>query len=65
MARPESNGTKDSSNAIGFETKLWLLDEVDGVLAGHYGFTGEHLGFTVNYEVKNRVRRDGGGEEGE
>ncbi len=37
-----------------------LLDEIDRILARHYGFTGEELDFLVNYDVKFRMGREDG-----
>jgi hypothetical protein len=39
-----------------------ILDEIDTVLAGHYGFTPEELDFIINYDIKYRLGR-GAGEE--
>ena len=35
-----------------------ILDEIDTVLAGHYGFTAEELDFIMNYDIKYRLGRD-------
>ena len=40
-----------------------ILDEIDTVLAGHYGFTAEELDFILNYDIKYRLGRDAGDEE--
>ena len=32
-----------------------IVDEVDQVLAGHYGFTDEELDFIINYDIKYRM----------
>ncbi len=32
-----------------------IIDEIDWVLAQHYGFTGEELDFITNYEIKYRM----------
>lgn len=40
-----------------------LLDEIDRVLAGHYGFTAEELDFILNYDIKYRLGRDPENEE--
>ena len=41
-----------------------ILDEIDRVLARHYGFTDEELDFIINYDLKYRLGRDAGeGEE--
>ena len=36
-----------------------IIDELDRVLAKHYGFTGEELDFIINYDIKYRMGRDG------
>jgi hypothetical protein len=35
-----------------------IIDEIDTVLAGHYGFTAEELDFILNYDIKYRLGRD-------
>lgn len=40
-----------------------ILDEIDTVLAGHYGFTAEELDFILNYDIKYRLGRGAGGED--
>ena len=35
-----------------------IIDEIDRVLAEHYGFTGEELDFIINYDIKYRMGRD-------
>ena len=35
-----------------------ILDEIDTVLAGHYGFTTEELDFILNYDIKYRLGRN-------
>ena len=32
-----------------------IIDEIDTVLAKHYGFTDEELDFIVNYDIKYRL----------
>ena len=34
-----------------------ILDEIDTVLAGHYGFAAEELDFILNYDIKYRLGR--------
>ena len=34
-----------------------ILDEIDTVLAGHYGFTAEELDFILIYDIKYRMGR--------
>ncbi len=40
-----------------------IIDEIDSVLAGYYGFTPEELDFILNYDIKYRLGRDAGGDE--
>jgi hypothetical protein len=40
-----------------------IIDEIDRVLAKHYGFTDEELDFIINYDIKYRMGQDGAGEE--
>jgi len=35
-----------------------VIDEIDRVLAKHYGFTDEELDFIINYDIKYRMGRD-------
>ena len=32
-----------------------IIDEIDRVLARHYGFTDEELDFVINYGIKYRM----------
>ena len=54
----------------GFSKSQPILDEIDCVLAAHYGFTDEELDFIPsaqlragNYDIKCRMGRDAEGEE--
>jgi hypothetical protein len=42
-----------------------IIDEIDTVLAQHYGFTPEELDFIINFDIKYRMGQDGGGEDEE
>jgi len=35
-----------------------IIDQIDRVLAHHYGFTDEELDFIINYDIKYRMGRD-------
>jgi len=37
-----------------------IIDEIDRVLAKHYGVTDEELDFIINYDIKYRMGRDSG-----
>ena len=32
--------------------------EIDTILAVHYGFTAEELGFIINYDIKYRMGKE-------
>ena len=36
-----------------------IIDDVDRLLAQHYGFTDEELDFIINYDIKYRMGREG------
>ena len=36
-----------------------IIDDIDTVLAKHYGFTEEELDFIINYDIKYRMGREG------
>ncbi len=40
-----------------------IIDEIDRVLAKHYGFTDEELDFIINYDIKYRMGREEADEE--
>jgi hypothetical protein len=40
-----------------------IIDEIDRVLAEHYGFTDAELDFIINYDIKYRMGREAEGEE--
>lgn len=40
-----------------------IIDEIDKVLAKHYGFTDEELDFIINYDIKYRMGDELGGDE--
>jgi len=35
-----------------------IIDDIDKVLAKHYGFTEEELDFIINYDIKYRMGED-------
>lgn len=37
-----------------------IIDDIDRVLARHYGFTAEELDFIINYDIKYRMGKDEG-----
>lgn len=41
----------------------YIIDEIDAVLAEHYGFTPEELDFIINYDIKYRMGKELGEDE--
>jgi len=62
----ETINTRDGDEITYEEFYGWkskpIIDEIDRVLARHYGFTEEELDFIINYDIKYRMGRDGSGE---
>ncbi|MFD3163925.1 Eco57I restriction-modification methylase domain-containing protein [Herpetosiphon sp. NSE202] len=40
-----------------------IIDEIDRLLAQHYGFSDEELDYIINYDIKYRMGKDAGDEE--
>jgi hypothetical protein len=64
-SRPLASGREINPDVLGYieqfrprEAKP-IIDEIDRVLARHYGFTDEELDFIINYDIKYRMGRDG------
>ena len=59
-------GTRDARavNCLSFKVNQSkpIIDEIDRVLAGHYGFTDEELDFIINTDIKYRMGREAGGD---
>lgn len=53
------------SEEVNFRVSLSkpIIDEIDRVLAEHYGFTDEELDFIINYDIKYRLGREAGDKE--
>ena len=62
--------TTENKNSGGIEQDVYriklskpIIDEIDKVLALHYGFSGEELDFILNYDIKYRLGAVSGDEE--
>lgn len=51
------NTKHDDIELESFKIKLskHVIDEIDKILAKHYGFTEEELDFIINYDIKYRM----------
>ena len=54
----QSQGHKIEYDEMDAPQSKPILDEIDRVLARHYGFTEEELDFILNYDIKYRLGRD-------
>ena len=61
----KSDGTSNESYAYNKKLSKPIIDEIDKVLAKHYGFTEEELDFIINYDIKYRMGDELNSEEGE
>jgi hypothetical protein len=52
------DGDKISYSEFNVSESKPIIDEIDIVLARHYGFTDEELDFIINYDIKYRLGRD-------
>ncbi len=50
-------GTKQTDYEYYHRESKPIIDEIDRVLAKHYGFTDEELDFIINYDIKYRMGR--------
>ena len=61
-AQPRKRNRADGSQQIEMnyfvKKSKPIIDEIDRILAGHYGFTDEELDFIINYDIKYRMGRD-------
>jgi len=57
-----TNKGKITVQYFNFRPSKPIIDEIDRVLARHYGFTPEELDFIINYDIKYRMGRDNGEE---
>jgi hypothetical protein len=52
------DGDKISYDEFNVSESKPIIDEIDRVLAAHYGFTDEELDFIINYDIKYRMGRE-------
>jgi hypothetical protein len=55
-----ANKGKITVQYFNFRPSKPIIDEIDRILAQHYGFTPEELDFIINYDIKYRMGRDNG-----
>ena len=57
MREQKQTGTTETQS-FKIQRSKPIIDEIDAVLARHYGFTEEELDFIINYDIKYRMGRD-------
>ena len=53
--RSRADGTQQEEINFRVGRSKFIVDEIDAVLAQHYGFTDEELDFIINYDIKYRM----------
>lgn len=62
LVTAKSDGSVNYSYAYQKKLSKPIIDEIDKVLAKHYGFTDEELDFIINYDIKYRMGDELGNE---
>lgn len=65
LVREQKQTGKTETQSFKIQKSKPIIDEIDRVLAKHYGFTDEELDFIVNYDIKYRMGGANGGEDDE
>jgi hypothetical protein len=65
MVRNQRQTGRTETQSFKLQKSKPIIDEIDRVLARHYGFTDEELDFILNYDIKYRMERGDGEEEEE
>lgn len=55
LVRQQKQTGKTETQSFKIQKSKSIIDEIDKVLAQHYGFTDEELDFIINYDIKYRM----------
>jgi len=55
LVRQQKQTGKTETQCFKIQMSKPIIDEIDRVLAKHYGFTEEELDFIINYDIKYRM----------
>ena len=58
LLRHQKQTGKTATQCFKIQRSKPIIDEIDRVLAQHYGFTDEELDFIINYDIKYRMGGD-------
>ena len=57
LVRNQKSTGRTETQSFKIQKSKPIIDEIDKVLAPHYGFTDEELDFIINYDIKYRMGR--------
>jgi hypothetical protein len=63
LVRHQKQTGKTETQCFKIQKSKLIIDEIDRVLAKHYGLTDDELDFVINYDIKYRMGGDAGGDE--
>ncbi|MDI6776320.1 MAG: Eco57I restriction-modification methylase domain-containing protein [Syntrophales bacterium] len=58
LVRQQRQTGRTETQSFKIQKSKPIIDEIDRVLAQHYGFTEEELDFIINYDIKYRMGRE-------
>ena len=57
LVRNQKRTGRTETQSFKVQSSKGIIDEIDRVLAEHYGFTDEELDYIINYDIKYRMGR--------
>ncbi|MFM6246345.1 MAG: hypothetical protein ACKPFD_16775, partial [Dolichospermum sp.] len=58
LVREQKQTGKTQTQSFKISLSKPIIDEIDKILAEHYGFTEEELDFIINYDIKYRMGKE-------
>jgi len=58
LVREQRQTGRTETQSFKIQKSKPIIDEIDRVLARHYGFTEEEMDFIINYDIKYRMGRE-------
>lgn len=55
LVRNQKQTGRTETQSFKVQKSKAIIDQIDHVLAKHYGFTDEELNFIINYDIKYRM----------
>lgn len=63
LVREQKQTGRTETQSFKIQKSKPIIDDIDRVLAAHYGFTEEELDFIINYDIKYRMGKSAAAEE--